>query len=230
MEFVAQNWLRVNEIVAEEAVKSGRDSSSVKVMAVTKLHSADEIRPLLDAGCRLCGENRLAEAQEKRAVFEREELSLHLIGHLQSNKAKAAVSCFDAVDSIDSLSTLKKVESYAAAQEKPLSVLLEYNCSGEETKHGFRSESDLLEALTKAASFRWVRINGLMTMAALGADEREARKAFEKLRLLRDKCRWETGLPLDELSMGMSSDFRWAVAEGSTVVRIGTALFQGVSF
>ena len=227
---VAQNWLRINDIVAEEAVKAGRDPLSVKVMAVTKLHSTDEIRPLLDAGCRLCGENRLAEAEAKRTVFEREGLSLHLIGHLQSNKAKAAVSCFDAVDSIDSLSTLKKVESYAAAQEKALSVLLEYNCSGEEAKHGFRSESDLMEALTEAASFRWVKVNGLMTMAALGADEREARKAFGKLRLLRDECRRETGLSLDELSMGMSSDFRWAIAEGSTVVRIGTALFQGVSF
>lgn len=225
---VERNWLTVNQIVGEEAVKAGRDPRDVKVMAVTKLHTADEIRPLLDAGCRLCGENRLAEAQEKHSVFEREGLSLHLIGHLQSNKAKAAVSCFDAIDSIDSLSTLKKVESYAAAAGKNLPVLLEFNCSGEESKHGFRSEKELTEALEASVSFGYVRVTGLMTMAALGSDEREARKAFEKLRLLRDKCRRETGLPLPELSMGMSSDFRWAVAEGSTVVRIGTALFRGV--
>lgn len=224
---VARNWLTVNQIVAEEAVKAGRDPRSVKVMAVTKLHTADEIAPLLEAGCRLCGENRLAEAQEKRSVFQREGLSLHLIGHLQSNKAKAAVDCFDAIDSLDSLSTLKKVESYAAAAGKKMDVLLEFNCSGEESKHGFRSETDLIEALEASRSFSSVGVTGLMTMAALGSDEREARKAFEKLRLLRDKCRRETGLPLDELSMGMSSDFRWAVAEGSTVVRIGTALFRG---
>lgn len=230
MEFVAQNWLRINEIVAEEAVKSGRDSSSVKVMAVTKLHSADEIRPLLAAGCRLCGENRIAETEGKWPHLKRDGVSLHLIGHLQSNKAKAAVGIFDAIDSIDSLSTLKKVESYAAAAGKEMPVLLEFNCSGEDSKCGFRSEKDLSEALEASLSFGYVRVTGLMTMAALGAGEREARKAFEKLRLLRDKGRKDTGLSLPELSMGMSGDFRWAVAEGSTTVRIGTALFEGDFF
>ena len=184
-------------------------------MAVTKLHTAEEIRPLIECGCRLFGENRLAESLEKWPRLNREGVSLHLIGHLQSNKAKAAAGFFDAVDSVDSLSTLLKVEKHAAAAGKRLSVLLEVNCSGEEAKHGFRDETEFFRAL--------------MTMAALGADEKTVRASFARLRRLRDKAETESGLKLPELSMGMSGDFRQAVAEGSTTVRIGTALFEGVS-
>lgn len=224
---VVHNWSAINQMVSEEATRNGRDPNEVKVMAVTKFRSAEEIQPLLNAGCRLCGENRIAEAREKESLFAENGVSLHLIGHLQSNKVKAAVDSFAAIDSVDSLSTLKKIENYAAAIDKELSVLLEFNCSGEESKHGFRSETSLAEAIEASLSFRRVKVRGLMTMAALGAGEREARRAFAQLRQLRNKCRTQSGLPLPELSMGMSNDFRWAVAEGSTVVRIGTALFEG---
>ena len=195
-------------------------------MAVTKLHAAEEIRPLIENGCCLFGENRLAESLEKWPLLNREGVSLHLIGHLQSNKAKAAVEFFDAVDSLDSLSTLLKVEKHAAAAGKRLSVLV--NCSGEEAKHGFRDETEFFRALEAAAGFEFVSVRGLMTMAALGADEKTARAAFARLRQLRDKAETESGLSLPELSMGMSGDFKQAIVEGSTTVRIGTALFEGV--
>ena len=202
-------------------------------MAVTKLHTAEEIRPLIECGCRLFGENRLAESLEKWPRLNREGVSLHLIGHLQSNKAKAAAGFFDAVDSVDSLSTLLKVEKHAAAAGKRLPVLLEVNCSGEcsgeEAKHGFRDETEFFRALEAAAGFEFVSVRGVMTMAALGADEKTVRASFARLRQLRDKAETESGLKLPELSMGMSGDFRQAVAEGSTTVRIGTALFEGVS-
>ena len=110
----AENWKRINEAVAFEAERCGRKPEEVKVMAVTKLHAAEEIRPLIESGCCLFGENRLAESLEKWPQLNREGVSLHLIGHLQSNKAKAAVEFFDAVDSLDSLSTLLKVEKHAA--------------------------------------------------------------------------------------------------------------------
>ena len=196
----AENWKRINEAVAFEAERCGRKPEEVKVMAVTKLHAAEEIRPLIESG----------------------------IGHLQSNKAKAAVEFFDAVDSLDSLSTLLKVEKHAAAAGKRLSVLLEVNCSGEEAKHGFRDETEFFRALEAAAGFEFVSVRGLMTMAALGADEKTARAAFARLRQLRDKAETESGLSLPELSMGMSGDFKQAIVEGSTTVRIGTALFEGV--
>lgn len=224
----AENWKRINEAVAFEAERCGRKPEEVKVMAVTKLHAAEEIRPLIESGCCLFGENRLAESLEKWPQLNREGVSLHLIGHLQSNKAKAAVEFFDAVDSLDSLSTLLKVEKHAAAAGKRLSVLLEVNCSGEEAKHGFRDETEFFRAVEAAAGLEFVSVCGVMTMAALGADEKTARAAFARLRRLRDKAETESGLKLPELSMGMSGDFRQAVAEGSTTVRIGTALFEGV--
>ena len=148
---------------------------------------------------------------------------------MQSNKAKAAAGFFDAVDSVDSLSTLLKVEKHAAAAGKRLPVLLEVNCSGEEAKHGFRSETEFFRAVEAAAGLEFVSVCGVMTMAALGADEKTVRASFARLRRLRDKAETESGLKLPELSMGMSGDFRQAVAEGSTTVRIGTALFEGVS-
>lgn len=227
MSLVAQNWLRLQEIVSEETKGGGRSPQSVAIMAVTKFRSVDEIQSLLDAGCCLCGENRLQEAKEKWTQLSRNSLSLHLIGHLQSNKVKAALSCFDAIDSIDSLSTLVKLENQAAALQKRLSVLLEVNCSGEESKDGFRSEEELWKALEAAEGFKWIKVEGFMTMAALGSNEKQARGAFSRLRRVAEESRKRSSLPLPHLSMGMSGDFLWAIKEGSTMIRVGSALFEG---
>ncbi|MBR4400339.1 MAG: YggS family pyridoxal phosphate-dependent enzyme [Synergistes sp.] len=224
---IAENIAKIREAVSSAAARSGRAASEIKLMGVTKFHplaAMEEASPLLD----LIGENRVQEAAEKRASWTPGLPSCpwHMIGRLQKNKIRRAIEIFDLIESVDSYETASAVNRIAA--EKGLAsypVFLEINISGEETKGGVSHDAafGLLDAiLTSCPS---VDVRGLMTVARETDDEQELRNTFASLRMLRDALRASSGLPLPELSMGMSGDFTAAIEEGSTIVRIGSAIF-----
>ena len=198
----------------------------VEVVAVTKSHPTSAIHMACSAGIKHIGENKVQEADLK---FKSEEIAAlplkkRMIGHLQSNKAKKAVRIFDTVDSIDSLSLAKKLNSAAENSGKTIEGLLQVNTTNEKTKSGFSisEEEEMLECCALAN----LSITGLMTMGSLDGTETEARAAFEGLRVLKERLSDNVGgRPLVDLSMGMSRDYHIAVEEGSTMVRIGTMLF-----
>jgi pyridoxal phosphate enzyme (YggS family) len=200
-------------------------------MAVTKSFPLAEVQAACSAGLRLFGENRVQEAEAKYGTLGPDQaalppLSLHLIGHLQRNKARKAAELFEGVDSIDKVETARALEAACAAAGRTLDILLEMNTSGEATKFGFAGEEELLAAVEPILGLPHLRLRGLMTVGPLTADREQVRGAFRRLARLFDRLRGRYGrLPLEVLSMGMSGDFETAVEEGSTLVRLGTALF-----
>ncbi len=193
-------------------------------MAVSKMNPAEAILEAYEAGQRLFGENRVQEAQGKvPEIGALAGLELHLIGPLQNNKTSKAAEIFDAVDTLDSLKTAERLNAAAAALGKTLRVLVEVKLSHEESKHGLAPD-DLLALLAAMAPLTNLRVGGLMTVPPWSEDAETARPYFQQLRRLRDEnvASYPT---LTELSMGMSNDFRVAIEEGSTCVRVGTAIF-----
>jgi pyridoxal phosphate enzyme (YggS family) len=231
---IRDNWQRLCENVARAASRSGRPAEAVQVMAVTKTHPVGPIRAALDAGITLLGENRVQEAETKYTegsadparipVAPGGPFALHLVGHLQSNKARRAASLFSCVQSIDKLSTAQRLAHAAAEQGRVVGVCLEANTSGEESKYGYRDTELLLDDLAVMADLVGLDVRGLMTVGPFTDDERRIRGSFTALRLLFDRAR-ETVPALHILSMGMSGDFEIAIEEGSTMVRVGTAIF-----
>lgn len=195
-------------------------------MAVSKTHPAAMVREAIAAGLMLFGENRVQEFDAKRAELP-EGIEVHMIGHLQSNKAAKAAAIFSAVDTVDSLKLMDRLEEAAKREGRQLPVLLEIKLSGEEAKTGFAPEGEELDAaLERAAGLRCVGVRGLMTVAPLDENQETARRCFRDLRRLRDAlAQRHPRVSLGELSMGMSGDYEIAIEEGSTLVRIGTALF-----
>jgi len=239
---IAQNIARIRERIAASAGRAARNPSEIALMAVSKTMPADRIREAFEAGQRLFGENRVQEFQAKHAelsaasptvasaavcnVFDIERSEFHLIGHLQSNKATKAVELFHSVDSVDSLRLAERLDAAAAKLGKILRVLVEVNVGGEQEKSGLAPESpELLEILRSGPRLRNLEFRGLMTIPPFTEDPEGARPYFRRLRELRDRLSAEIGIPLSELSMGMSHDFEIAIEEGSTCVRIGTAIF-----
>ena len=191
-------------------------------MAVTKTRPRVAALAALAAGADLIGENRVQEAAAKFSA--RPDFELHLIGHLQRNKARAAARLFHAVQSIDKLATAEALQRALDAEDRTMDVLLELNTTGESAKHGFRTGADLRCALDALSACDRLRVRGLMTMAALHAGEDEVRGSFRTLRRLFDELA-PARVGFDTLSMGMSDDYEIAVEEGATLVRIGSALF-----
>lgn len=233
-EQISRNLQRVREALTRAAERCGRDPASVALMAVTKTVPLAEVEAACAAGLRLFGENRVQEAEAKygavvpgaaaRPVLP--PLSLHLIGHLQRNKARKAAELFQAVDSIDKVETAQALEAACAVSGRTLDILLEMNTSGEPTKFGFAGEDELLAAVEPILGLPHLRLRGLMTVGPLTSEPEPVRAAFRRLaRLLERLHAGYAGLPLEVLSMGMSGDFEIAVEEGSTQVRLGTALF-----
>lgn len=203
------------------AEKNGHDPDRLRIVAITKTHPVEVVRRAVEAGLTRLGENRIQEAEPKIAAVPTAEW--HLVGHLQSNKARRAVTSFDAIHSIDGADLLRRVAAIAAEEVRTPRLLLQVNVSGEASKSGMAAEALATPELIAAA--REAGIVGLMTIAPMGASVSEARAVFAGLRDLRDRLRQATGLELPELSMGMSADAEAAAAEGATLVRIGTALF-----
>lgn len=215
--------------IAAAATQAGRRPEAVRLVAVTKYVDAATTRLLVDAGCRDLGEARPQQLWDKAAALADLGIRWHLIGHLQRNKVRRTLPLVHLLHSGDSLRLLEEVDAERASQPAPLPVLLEVNVSGDAAKHGFAPDdvAPLAEALTKLTH---LDVRGLMCMAGLEGSAADARREFAALRELRDRlrCEWSGRYTLDELSMGMSGDFEAAVAEGSTLVRVGSALFAGL--
>ena len=226
---VAENIAEVRGRIATAARRGNRDPDSIRLMAVTKTFPAEVIQQAYDAGARLFGENRVQEFSAKAAALrDLEGAEWHLIGHLQSNKAAKAAEVFHAVDSVDSLRLAEKLNNAALNLDKQLPILIEINVGGEEAKSGIDPNSLELEELLKVAvRLDQLQFCGLMTIPPFTEDPQEARPFFRRLRELRDRIagRDLPGINLDVLSMGMSHDFEVAIEEGSTCVRLGSAIF-----
>ncbi len=225
MSTIKENLDAVRYRIAEAAKVSGRNPEDIKVMAVSKTRSPAEIERAYKAGFRLFGENRVQEAVRKFSDFHK-DAELHLIGHLQSNKAKAAAEISDCIESVDRIKIAGILNTFAGAVHKKIDIYIEYNTSGEESKSGFTTEDDFFRGMDEMVLLENLRIRGLMTVGPLAGGESAVRKAFATLRTLFEKTKGRySQLNLEELSMGMSSDFPIAVEEGATIVRIGTLLF-----
>jgi pyridoxal phosphate enzyme (YggS family) len=226
---VSENVAEVRARIDAAARRAGRKSEEVALMAVTKMQSAQQIREAYAAGLRLFGENRVQEfAGKADALRDLAGAEWHLIGHLQTNKAAKAVELFGAVDSLDSLRLAQKLNSSAQQFGKKLAVLIEVNVGGETAKSGLPPDSAELEELLEAAPpLTNLEFRGLMTIPPFTEDPRQARPYFRKLRELRDaiSARRLPAIQMNVLSMGMSHDFEVAIEEGSTCVRVGTAIF-----
>ncbi len=241
-------------VAIEERIKSVQSPyfNKVRLMAVSKTRTLDEIKAAYEAGARLFGENHVQEIVEKFSVNGKstkpKDLELHMIGHLQSNKVNKVVPLVDMIESVDSFELLKKIDNASKKNEKITNVLLELNTSKEASKSGFETEQELLECLEKARDLENICIRGLMTVGPVSCslEEKEnlTEKAFSQLKKLFDSIRLSTAsfganctancianpkasfsMNFDTLSMGMSGDFLIGVANGSTEVRIGTAIF-----
>ena len=238
MTLLAENLERVEEAITTACRKAGRHRGEVELMAVSKTYPAETVIAAAELGLRMFGESRVQEFAAKAPALEGwraggsnaaadEPLLVHLIGHLQSNKAARAVELFDAVDSVDSLRLAERLNEAAGKLRKRLPVLIEVKLSPEESKAGLEPESaEAAQLLERLPDLAHLHVQGLMTIAPWGVAEDVTRACFRSLRELRD--RWAAAhsrLNLDVLSMGMSGDFALAIEEGATRIRVGTALF-----
>jgi PLP dependent protein len=219
---IADNVEAVRSRIAVAAAKSGREASAIHLVAVTKYVGPAEIGALLDAGCRDFGESRPQALWQRSEAFSAQDVRWHLIGHLQRNKVARTLKCAALLHSVDSERLLAEIEVEAARLDRVVDVLLEVNVSGDATKHGVAPDA-LPAFFGAAAQYAHVRTRGLMTMASREGDADSARADFARLRILRDEAK-----DLTELSMGMSGDFELAIEEGATIVRVGSALFEGL--
>lgn len=219
----ADRLARVEERIERACAQAGRSRDDVTLLAVSKGHGPDRIREAAEAGVLYLGESKVQEARAKIPDAP-SQLHWHLIGHLQTNKVKYAVHLFEAVHSVDSLKLLEALNQGAEAAGRTLQVYLEVNVSGELSKFGLTPEA-VPPVLEAASHFFSVDIVGLMTIPPFTEDPEGARPHFQRLVSLRDQWRAAYGVPLDELSMGMSHDLEVAIDEGATWVRVGTDLF-----
>ena len=224
MSSIYNNLQSVRERIAAAATRAGRSPSEVTLLAVSKTFSAELVSEALAAGQIEFGENRVQELAEKTPLLP-DTCRWHLIGHLQKNKVRQALQFASMIQSVDSLSLLQRINRIAGEMELAPEILLEVNISGEDSKFGVSPEE--VEPLLEAVREGPARCLGLMTMAPLQASEIELAAVFAGLRQLRERLAANTGIALPELSMGMSGDFEIAIAEGATIVRLGSAIFGG---
>jgi len=226
---IAEKIARARERIATAARRSGRNADAITLMAVTKTVSPDRIREAYGAGLRTFGENRVQEfARKIDALRDLSAAEWHMIGHLQTNKAAKALEMFDHIDSVDSIRLARKLNDAASEAEKRISVLIEINIAGEQAKSGVTPDSPQLEELLNSApELSSLNFCGLMTVPPYNDNPEQSRLYFRQMRKLFDQIaiRNLTSIRMEVLSMGMSHDFEVAVEEGSTCVRIGTAIF-----
>ncbi len=223
---IALNCARVRQRIDAACRRAGRDSADVRLVAVTKSAEWEWIEALAANGIHDLGESRPQQLLERAGRFDG-GIRWHLIGPLQRNKVRKVLPVAAWIHSVAAIGLLEKIDQVASEQALRPRVLLEVNVSGERSKHGF-SPDELLSGWPAVAARARLEIAGLMTMAPFSSDPEQARPVFAGLRALRDRLNSLGGPPLSELSMGMSGDFEPAVEEGSTMVRIGTSLFEGL--
>lgn len=231
---IAENIARIETEVAAACRRAMRPRESVQLMAVSKTHPAASIAEAFACGVRLFGENRVQEFAGKRAALQAagmfagpQPAAFHCIGPVQTNKAARAAEIFDAVDSVDSLHLAQRLDQAASSARKRLSILIEIKLSDEPSKHGLAPDAaELHQLLEHLPEFKNLHMRGLMTIPPYAEDLEQVRPYFRQLRELRESLAQRyPALVFDQLSMGMSHDFSVAIEEGSTLVRIGTAIF-----
>ena len=222
MPSIKENVLRVMERIEKAAQGVGRNPEEINLVAVSKTVESARIKEAIEAGVSILGENYVQEAQKKIEEIGR-IVSWHFIGHLQSNKAKYAVSLFDMIHSLDSISLAEELNRRAEKEGRTMNAMIEVNLSGETTKFGTEEEK-AFDIARRVLNFNHLTLVGLMTMPPYFDDPRLSRPYYIRLRELKEKMIKE-GIQLRELSMGMSNDFEIAIEEGATFVRVGTAIF-----
>jgi pyridoxal phosphate enzyme (YggS family) len=220
---IAKNLEKVRSVISEAERVSRRLPGSVELIAVSKIHSVELIREAIEAGQIVFGENKVQEAKAKIPELPT-KLRWHMIGHLQSNKVRQALPLFEMIHSVDSLDLLRDIARVGSEFASFPRILLQVNVAGEASKFGF-SPQKLLEQLDEIAQVDRIQLEGLMTIPPLTRTPEQARPYFVRLRDLRVRLEQEFHFPLPHLSMGMTSDYRIAIEEGATMVRIGTAIF-----
>jgi len=225
---IQQNLDHVSRRIEEAADRAGRGRNEVRLIAVTKYVGADTAAQLVRLGCRELGESRPQQLWDKAARLAESDVRWHLIGHLQRNKIRRTLPLVSMIQSVDSLRLLRSLDTVAVELDRDVDVLLEVNVSGDVEKHGFLA-SEVAEAARSLDRLSRVRVKGLMTMASRQGDLTVARDDFRRLYELREQLRVICPQPhaIEELSMGMSRDFDVAIEEGATIVRVGSALFEG---
>lgn len=220
---IVENLNSIQQRIAAACARAGRDAASVRLLAVSKTHPPESIRALVECGQLLFGENKIQEAKAKIPLCPG-KARWQFIGHLQSNKVRDAVELFEMIQGVDSLSIAKEISKRAEQASKTMPILLEVNVAGEASKFGYAPER-LLAELNELNALPRIEIHGLMAIPPYAPVAEKARPYFKRLRELQGECEKILGAPLPELSMGMSGDFEVAIEEGSTLVRVGTALF-----
>jgi len=226
---ITANLNEVRQRIAAAAARSGRTADDVQLVAVTKYVVAEVSRLLIDAGCHHLGESRPQDLWRKADELTGHDVHWHLIGHLQRNKIRRTLPLVDCIHSIDRMQTLAAIDRIAGELNLQPRVLIEVNVSGDTSKDGLPPD-ETGKLLQQAGELAHVQIDGLMCMAALDGDADIARRNFADLRELRNRLRpaCPPNARLDELSMGMSGDYEIAIEEGATIVRVGSALFEGI--
>ena len=223
-ERVTASLPEIRDRISEAARRSGRGSDEVTLVAVTKAHPIEAVQAALSHGLFDFGENRTEELAWKRSTLDDEQARWHMIGHVQGRKAPRLVGMADLVHSIDSVRLAERLSNAAMEAGEIVSVLVQVNTSGEESKAGFQGDS-LGDEILRVLSLPGLWVRGLMTMAPFTDDEAPLRRTFEGVRVLHEELRGVEGYSGEHLSMGMTNDFEIAIEEGSTMIRIGTALF-----
>ena len=226
MRSAAERLAAVGERIAAAARRSGRLPQAVRLIAVSKTKTLQDIQSLADLGVKDFGENQIQEALDKLVQFRQTALDWHFIGHLQSNKCKFIPGNFSWVHSIDSEKLVRRIAQATRDADASVNLLLQVNVSADPAKHGVPSRElfSLVEHILEQTSGR-TQLRGLMTIGYHGAGVDDRRRSFAALRLLLEQCQQRFGASMTELSMGMSDDFELAIEEGATMVRVGTALF-----
>ena len=221
---LSNNLPRVREAIENAAFRAGRTAENVTLVAITKAHPPEAIRAALASGLRDMGENRVEEFEGKVGLLGRGAATWHMVGHVQSRKAGRVAELADLVHSLDTVKLGRRISGFASEKGLRVPVLIQANLSGEGTKSGF-DQDQMVEVVHELLDLSGLEIRGLMTMAPFVEDERTLRRTFKALRRIQEEAVKLPGYHGRELSMGMTNDFELAVEEGSTMVRIGTALF-----
>lgn len=220
---ILNNLKFIHERIENACRNSNRETGSVKLLLATKTVSAERIKVALKAGEILIGENKEQELKEKYEALKSVPHQSHFIGHLQTNKIKEVLKYADCIQSVDRLSLAEKLQKRLEFEDKTMDVFLQFNTSYEESKFGM-DPAKAVGFASQVKQFERIHIKGLMTIGLFSAEREKVRKCFRLLKNIQQKL-MEGGLPVDELSMGMSSDFETAIEEGATIIRIGTAIF-----
>jgi pyridoxal phosphate enzyme (YggS family) len=225
VEIIKNNLEIINEKIKKAALKVNRNPQEIKLVAVTKTATIEQIKEAISAGVEIIGENKIQEAKEKYQILTT-DIEWHLVGHLQTNKVKYAIEIFDLIHSVDSIKLAKEIDRRSLQFGMITNVLVEVNVSGEETKYGIKPE-EVKPFLKEISEFSRIKVRGLMTIAPITEVKEKVRPYFRKLSELSKEIKSKNikNVKMDYLSMGMSEDFEVAIEEGANIVRIGRGIF-----